>query len=192
MRSELLGASFFLSRILLNPIANLKTAKNPRVPDKSLPFSTLFGTARAKSHDFSRSNSMIKGTDAQSNSVIDHLKNQIQRGVAVLTWSFLGFLYICLISQWLTISSRDKLFRQYIDDSIQVAAKEHHPAKELRAQLLIKAADLSLPVQADEVDVSSVGKTVRAIVRYKADISMPIVNKPIYQMSLRHDITAFF
>jgi hypothetical protein len=135
---------------------------------------------------------MIKGTEVHSTSVIDHLRNQFQGGVAVLTWSFLGFLYICLLSQWLTISSRDKLFTQYIDDSIQLAAKEHHPIKELRAQLLIKAAELSLPIQADAVDVSSIGKTVRAIVRYKADISMPIVNKPIYQMNLRHDITAKF
>lgn len=155
------------------------------------PAALPFGIPRANSF-FNRGVAMKKLTEVFSNRFVAQLRTQIQRGVAILTWSFLSFLYICLISQWLTISSRDRLFKQYIANSIQIAAKEHHPLKELRAQLLIKAADLSLPIQADEVDVTSIGKTVRAVVRYKADIFMPIVNKPIYQMSLNHDITAGF
>jgi hypothetical protein len=94
------------------------------------------------------------------------------------------------MSQWITISRRDKLFAQYIDHSIQIAANELNPVKEVRARLLIKAADLSLPIQAEEIAVSGSGKTLRAIVHYKADISMPIVNEPAYLMSFEHDLMA--
>ena len=113
-----------------------------------------------------------------------------QRSIAVLTWTVLGFLYICLLSQWLTISRRDKLFTDYLDQSIQIAAAESHPVREVRAQLLMKAADLTLPIQAGEIDVTGIGKTLRAVVHYKADISMPIINQPIYQMTFKHDLGA--
>src|SRR6266436_1382119 len=95
-----------------------------------------------------------------------------QRFIAMFMWSFLGFLYICLVSQWLTFSRRDKLFTDYVDRSIQIAATERDPVKEVRARLLTKAADLTLPIQADEINVTGVGKTMRAVVHYKADISM--------------------
>jgi hypothetical protein len=124
------------------------------------------------------------------NDVMARLRTSPQPFIAICTWTFLGFLYICLVSQWLTISRRDKLFADYVDHSIQIAASERHPIKEVRAQLLMKAADLTLPIQADGINVTGVGKTMRASVHYKADISMPIINQPVYRMSFKHDLTA--
>ena len=106
---------------------------------------------------------------------------------AMFLWMFLGFLYISLISQWITINSRDRLFTEYIDHVIQVAADQHRPAKEVRALILIKAADLSLPVQGDEIQINGDGSTLRATVRYKAHISMPIINQPVYRISFQHE-----
>jgi hypothetical protein len=122
--------------------------------------------------------------------VLAHLGDTTRRTVAILTWTFLSFMYICLISQWLVISMRDKLFADYIDNSIQVAATEDHPGREVRAQLLMKAEDLTLPVHADGIDVTGIGKTLKATIHYQADISMPIVNQPVYRMSFKHDLAA--
>ena len=105
-------------------------------------------------------------------------------------WIFLSFIYVCLVSQWLTISRRDKLFTEYVDHAIEVAASEHYPVKEVRAQLLMKAEDLSLPIQADEIHVSGLGNTLRATVHYRADISMPLVNQRAYRLSFQHDLSA--
>lgn len=124
------------------------------------------------------------------NSVMARLETPTQRSVATLMWAFLGFVYICLISQWLAFSIRDKLFTDYLDHSIQIAATDRHPVKDVRAQLLIKATDLTLPIQGGEIDVTGSGKTLRAVVHYKADISMPIINQPIYQMTFKHDLAA--
>jgi hypothetical protein len=119
-----------------------------------------------------------------------HLGDTARRTVAILTWTFLSFLYICLISQWLVISMRDKLFTDYTGNSIQIAATEDHPGKEVRAQLLMKAVDLSLPIHAEGIDVTGTGESLRATIHYVADISMPIVNQPVYRMSFKHDLAA--
>ena len=109
-----------------------------------------------------------------------------QRYVALFLWTFIALLYVSLIAQWLTVSRRDKLFREYIDHVVQVAANEQLPAKEVRAMLLIKAGDLLLPIHGDEIQVTGKGETLRVAVRYKADISMPIVNQAVYQMRFDH------
>ena len=110
-----------------------------------------------------------------------------QRYVAMFLWMFLGFLYVFLISQWLSVSNRDKLFTEYIDHVIQVAANEQRPAKEVRTLILIKAGDLFLPVQEDEIQITGKGLALRAAVHYKVDISLPIVNQPVYRMKFDHD-----
>ena len=110
-----------------------------------------------------------------------------QRYVAMFLWMFLGFLYVFLISQWLTVSNRDRLFTEYIDHVIQVAANEQRPAKEVRTLILIKAEDLFLPVQEDEIQITGKGLALRAAVHYKVDISLPIVNQPVYRMRFDHD-----
>ena len=111
-----------------------------------------------------------------------------QHYVAMFAWLFLGFMYVSLISQWLTVTRRDQMFTSYTDRVIQVAANEQRPAKEVRALLLIKAEDLSLPVQGNGVQITGKGQTLRAAVHYTADISMPIVNQPVYRMRFDHDL----
>ncbi len=111
-----------------------------------------------------------------------------QRYVAMFLWMSLGFLYVFMISQWLTVNNRDKLFTEYIDHVIQVAANEQRPAKEVRTLILIKAEDLFLPVQEDEIQITGKGLALRAAVHYKVDISLPIVNQPVYRMRFDHDL----
>jgi hypothetical protein len=107
--------------------------------------------------------------------------------VALLLWMFLGFLFVSLFSQWFTTNSRDAAFTEYIDHVIRVAANEHRSAKDVRALILIKAGDLSLPVQGDGIQINGNGQTLRAAVKYETDIRMPIVNQPVYRMRFQHD-----
>ena len=107
--------------------------------------------------------------------------------VAVFLWVFLGFLYVSLLSQWITVNNRDKVFTDYIDHVLQSAASEQTSVKEVRALILIKAGDLSLPIEGDELQINGSGQTMRAAVQYKADISLPIVNQPVYRMRFQHD-----
>jgi hypothetical protein len=118
----------------------------------------------------------------------EHIR-QKQNYVAMFLWVFLSFFYVSLISQWLTINIRDKLLSEYINRVIQVEGHEQRSAKEVRALILIKAGDLLLPVQGDEIQINGSGQSLKAAVHYKADISMPIVNQPVYQLSFRHELS---
>lgn len=116
-----------------------------------------------------------------------HLKDG-QHYTALFLWIFLGFLHVSLISQWLTFSSRDRMFTEYMDQVMQVAANEQRPAGEVRALLLIKAEDLSLPVHGEEIDITGYGHMLKAAVHYKSDITMPIVNQSVYRMRFEHNL----
>ena len=115
----------------------------------------------------------------------EHISHSQRYGVLLL-WMVLGFLYFSLCSQWVAINWRDKQLVEYIDRVIRVAAIEQRSAKEIRALILIKAENLSLPVQGDGIQVDGYGQTLTATVRYKADISMPIVNQPVYRIRFQH------
>ena len=114
--------------------------------------------------------------------------SHVQTYVAMFLWMSFGVLYIFWIGQWLIVRNRDKLFTEYIDHVIQVAANEQRPAKEVRALILIKAGDLFLPVQEDEIQITGKGLALRAAVHYKVDINLPIVNQPVYRMKFDHDL----
>lgn len=115
--------------------------------------------------------------------------SQRHRHIAMFLWIFLGFLHISVISQWWVVSRRDQVFTAYIDHVMQTAANEQRAAKDVRALLLIKAEDLSLPVQGGDVHITGGGQTMKATVHYNADITMPIVNQSVYRIRFDHDLT---
>src|SRR5438309_1785478 len=102
--------------------------------------------------------------------VVDPDKNHVRRSIAMFMWSFIGFICLCLISQWLTVNRRDQVFIAYVNRVIQVGMKEHRGAKDVRALLLVKADDMSMTVRPDEIYVSGSGPTLRATVQYYADL----------------------
>jgi hypothetical protein len=122
--------------------------------------------------------------------VIAQRKSRAQRYIVLFLWTCLGFAYVALISQWVTVSRRDKQFTEYMSSVIRSSAAGQRSAKEIRALLLIKAEDLSLPVHGDKIQISGSGETLKATVQYTADISMPIVNQPVYRMKFDHSLTS--
>ena len=116
---------------------------------------------------------------------VEHIRKK-RNYLAMSLWIFLGFLYVSVVSQWITINNRDRSLTDYIDHVLH----EQRSAKETRALILIKAGDLLLPVQGDEIQINGNGQTLRAAVHYKAEISLPIVNRPVYRMNFQHNLAA--
>ncbi len=104
-------------------------------------------------------------------------------------WMFVGFLYLSLMSQWVNFSGHDKQFKQSMQRAIQLAATEQRPDKELRALLLIRAEEFSIPIRGDEIHISGTGTNLKVNLRYETDINMPIVNQTLYRMKFDHDLT---
>lgn len=115
-------------------------------------------------------------------------RNPTQRSIAMFTWGFLGFICLCLLSQWVSFNRRDQAFTAYADRLIQIGVKQQSTARDVRAWLLIKANDLSMTIRPEEIRVTGDGPTLKATVHYYADLSMPVVNEPVYRVSFRHDL----
>src|SRR3989442_12425182 len=96
----------------------------------------------------------MEGTLMHSKDIVaGERASHAQRYVAMFLWIFLGFLYVFLIVEWLTVSNRAKLFTEYIDHVIQVAANEQRPANEDRARILIKEGGLFRAAQESELHI---------------------------------------
>src|SRR5207247_9871214 len=88
----------------------------------------------------------MEGTLMHSKDIVaGERASHAQRYVAMFLWIFLGFLYVFLIGEWLTVSNRDTLFTEYIDHVIQLAANAQRPATPARALLLLTPRPLSPP-----------------------------------------------
>jgi hypothetical protein len=106
----------------------------------------------------------------------------------MLMWICFGFVYVSLISQWITANSRDESFAEYIDHVLHVAATEQRSTTDIRTLILIKAEDLALPVHGNEIHINGYGETLTAAVQYQKDINFPIVNRPVYRMNFQHHL----
>lgn len=112
------------------------------------------------------------------------------RYMRFLLWFTLAAAYVSLASRWITLEIHDRAFAQYLDHVVQLAANEDRPAREVRTLLLVKAVDLSLPVNEDAIRVSGGGSgDLRAVVRYEADLRLPILEHLVYRIGFEHDLT---
>src|SRR5436190_22180311 len=97
-------------------------------------------------------------------------KRVTERYVAFGLWLLVIVVYFSLAGQWVSASADDKQFAEYTQHVVQIAADEHRPAKEVRTLLLVKAEELSIPLQYDRIDITGEGETLRTIVRYDTEI----------------------
>lgn len=99
----------------------------------------------------------------------------------------LSVFYVSFATQWIEISTRDKTFNEYTTRIVQVAANEYRPTKDVRALLLVKADELSMPLRYDEIDIAGMGRTLRVGVHYEDEIMFPGLNRPLYRMKFDHN-----
>ena len=103
-------------------------------------------------------------------------------------WIVVYFLYLSLAGQWIAYSSDDKEFSQYVEHVVQVSAVDHRPAKDVRTLLIVKAEQLSIPLENALIDVTGEGETLRTVISYDTEIRIPGLNRVVYRMEFSHDL----
>jgi hypothetical protein len=112
----------------------------------------------------------------------------VQRYVVLFLWLFIGVFYASLITQWIHLNRQDDRFAQSMERIIQLGGTDNRPTKEVRALLLVRADELSIPIRGDEIHIRGGGLTLRATLHYEAEIKMPVINQSIYRMQFEHDV----
>src|SRR5688572_21665469 len=108
--------------------------------------------------------------------------------LVLLTWLLVAIFYFYLSYDYVRVSMKDKEFAQYVQYVVQTAGSQQRPAKEIRALILVKAEQLSLPVSGEQITVVGGGDTLNVNVNYDVDIEIPLLQREIYSKTFAHQI----
>ena len=112
-----------------------------------------------------------------------------RRHVTLCLWLVVVLMFFSLAKQWIVLTSSDKEFTEYVETVLRRAAIDHRPAKEIRALLLVKAEQLSIPVSEERIDVRGQGQTLGTVIAYDREIKVPMLGGPLYRMEFRHNLS---
>jgi len=117
----------------------------------------------------------------------DHRK-PLKRRIALGVWLLTAVIYFILSRDYIQISTTDKQLSEYLDYVVQLAGTERRPAKEVRALILNKAEQLSLPIQESQITIAGSGPTLNVFVDYERDINYPGLNRVLYKKIFQHSV----
>jgi len=103
-----------------------------------------------------------------------------------LLWMTVAFFYFYLSYDYIRVMKHDQEFADYLHHVVQIAGTEERPAKEIRALLLVRAEELSLPIRGEQIAVAGGGQSLSVSVKYNVDIEIPLVQREIYTKRFEH------
>ena len=103
-----------------------------------------------------------------------------------LVWLLVAFFYFYLSWDYIRANMNDKVFDDYLQYVVQIAAPEYRPTKEIRALILVKAEDLSLPIRGEQITILGGGDSLNVSVGYDVNIEIPLIQRQIYTKRFEH------
>jgi hypothetical protein len=111
-----------------------------------------------------------------------------KRYVALLLWLLIAGVFVSLVWQWIALSSSDKELTEYVESLLRRSAIDRRPAKDIRTLVLMKAGQLSIPVQDEEINITGQGESLQTTIGYNAEIKIPLLNRALYRMQFSHNV----
>ena len=108
--------------------------------------------------------------------------------LVLLSWFLVAVFYFYLSYDFIRVSMNDRKFADYVQFVAQIAGTEDRPAREVRALILIKAQELSLPVRGEQIGINGSGENLRISVDYDIDIEIPLIQRQIYRKKFEHRV----
>ena len=105
-----------------------------------------------------------------------------------MLWTLVAFFYFYLSYDYIRATSNDRQFDDYLQYVVQIAGSENRPAKEIRALILVKADELSLPVRGDQITIRGGGDSLNVALNYQMDIDVPLFERTIYTKEFEHKV----
>jgi hypothetical protein len=108
--------------------------------------------------------------------------------IVLLLWILVAIFYFYLSYNYIRVSMSDRQFDDYLQYVVRIAGDEHRPAKEIRALILVRADELSLPVRGEQITILGGGDTLNVVVNYDVDIEIPLLQRQIYTKKFEHKV----
>ena len=103
-------------------------------------------------------------------------------------WILVAFFYFYLSYNYIRTNMDDKQFEDYLQYVVRVAGDGRRSAKEIRALILVKADELSLPLRGEQIAIHGSGDTLSLDVGYDVDIEIPLLQRQIYTKRFEHKV----
>jgi len=115
-------------------------------------------------------------------------KTVIRKYVALGLWLVVAGMFFSLARQWITFSSADKQLTEYTEGLIHRTALDKRSAKDERTLIQIKAEELSIPLQPEQITISGQGTKMQVAINYDAEIRIPGLHRTLYRMEFAHNL----
>src|SRR5437879_3329889 len=110
------------------------------------------------------------------------------RRLVLLIWILVIIFYFYLSYDYIRVSMNDTQMTSYLDYVVQLAGRENRPAKEVRALILVKAEELSLPIRGEQIEILGGGQTLRVALAYEVDVEVPVFERVLYRKTFTHKV----
>jgi hypothetical protein len=105
-----------------------------------------------------------------------------------LVWLLVALFYFYLSWDYVRANMNDKQFADYVQYVVQIAGPEYTPSKDIRALILVKADELSLPVRGEQITILGGGESLKVSVSYDVNIEIPLIQHQIYTKRFEHSV----
>jgi hypothetical protein len=106
--------------------------------------------------------------------------------LVLLVWLLVAIFYFYLSWDYIRASMNDKAFGDYLQYVVQIAAPQNRPVKEIRALILVKAEELSLPIRGEQITILGGGDSLNVRVNYDVNIEIPLIQRQLYTKKFEH------
>jgi hypothetical protein len=106
--------------------------------------------------------------------------------LVVLVWLLVALFYFYLSWNYIRANMNDKEFGDYLQYVVQIAGPQNRPTKEIRALVLVKAEELSLPIRGEQITIVGGGDSLKLSVSYDVDVDIPLLQHQIYSKRFEH------
>src|SRR4030095_10215100 len=110
----------------------------------------------------------------------------IKRYVALVAWGVVAVVFVSLAEQWISSTSSDRQFTEYVQSVLHRAAVDRRSATAVRTLILAKAEELSLPLEQGQISVTGEGERLKTTIAYDTDIKIPVIDRVFYRIEFRH------
>jgi hypothetical protein len=106
--------------------------------------------------------------------------------LVLLVWLLVAIFYFYLSWDYIRASMNDKAFGDYLQYVVQIAGPQNRPVKEIRALILVKAEELSLPIRGEQITILGGGDSLNVRVSYDVNIEVPLIQRELYAKKFEH------
>lgn len=106
--------------------------------------------------------------------------------LVVLFWVLLAAVYFYLSYDFIRVSMNDREFGEYLQFITSTSGAENRPAKDIRTLIQIKADELGLPINNEQITINGTGEKLNVSVDYQVNIEIPIFEQGLYTKHFSH------